>query len=357
MIVTQARLLWFASKLLRTPYAPPGIRAAADHGFEFLRDRLWDRDHGGFFWAIDHGGAAVLDSRKHLYGQSFGLFALSEYHVATGREDALVLAQRLFDLLEAHAHDRTYGGYRELFAADWSDPPAGSASPVGRLTGDLKLMNTHMHVMEALACYVRAGAPPRARERLEEIVAILSQTVIRKHPNGATAGTDRHRRDWTPLLDAQARVSYGHNVESLWLMADALRALDRSTAPYHDLFRSIFDGALAHGWDGVHGGFCESGLPGEPADRREKLWWVQAEGLLSTLEMLKITGERSYADLFAKLWHFVDTVQTDWSYGEWHQVIGADGRRRTRDKGTQWKGCYHNGRALLESIERIRRLA
>jgi hypothetical protein len=59
-------------------------------------------------------------------------------------------------------------------------------------------MNTHMHFMEAFTTYVRAGAGLRARERLSELVAIESQAVIRHE---WVAGTDRHRLDWTPVLE------------------------------------------------------------------------------------------------------------------------------------------------------------
>ena len=196
-IVTQARQLWLASRLLRSSYAAPGMREAADAGFRFLRDRMWDGEHGGFYWAVDPSGAKVLQPTKHLYGQAFGLYALSEYAMASGSSEALALAHRLFDLLETRAHDSTYGGYREFFARDWTTPAATVNSPLGA-PADMKLMNTHMHLMEALTTYVRAGAGHRARERLAELVAIESQAVIRHR---WMAGTDRHQRDWTPVLE------------------------------------------------------------------------------------------------------------------------------------------------------------
>jgi mannobiose 2-epimerase len=352
-IVTQARTLWFASRLIRSEFAQPGLREAADAGFRFLRDRMWDREHGGFFWEVDVTGAKPLRPHKHLYGQAFALYALAEYYLASGNPEAIALATRLFNLLETRAHDREYGGYREFFARDWTAAPAGENGYLGA-PPDLKLMNTHLHLLEALTTYVRAGAPLRARERLAELVGIESQAVIRR---GWNASSDRHRRDWTPLLDDNAaRSSYGHDLENIWLIVDALRALDQPTAPYHDLFRAIFDYAQRHGYDEAAGGFFDSGAPGKPADRRAKIWWVQAEALVSALTMFELTGDGRYADVFVRTWQFVDTTQTDWTSGEWHEAIDPDGRPRGGNKAHVWKGGYHNGRALIESVERIRTL-
>ncbi len=350
-IVTQARTLWLASRLLRSEFAQPGFREAADTGFRFLRDRMWDQQHGGFFWEVDAAGTKVLRPDKHLYGQAFGLYALSEYYRASGNPEALALANRLFALLESRAHDEVYGGYREFFARDWSAAPPGSTGYLGA-PADLKLMNTHLHLLEALTTYVRAGAPPRARERLAELVAIESQAVVRK---GWVASTDRHRRDWTPVLDeSAARVSYGHDLENIWLIVDALHALDQPTAPYHDLFRTIFDYARRYGYDESAGGFFDSGPPGKPADRRTKIWWVQAEALVSAVTMFDLTHDARYVEVFARTWEFVDTKQTDWASGGWFEAIEPDGRPRAGNKAHQWKAGYHNGRALIEAVERIR---
>ena len=353
MIVTQARTLWLASRLLRSPFGQAAHREAADAGFRFLRDRMWDSEHGGFYWEVDPTGTTVLRPHKHMYGQAFGLYALAEYYLASGNPEALLLANRLFVLLEARAHDDQYGGYREFFARDWSGPAAADKSPLGA-PPDMKLMNTHLHLMEAYTTYVRAGGPLMARERLAELIAIESHAVIRR---GWMASTDRHRRDWSPVVgDPNLRVSYGHDLENIWLIVDALRTLDQPTAPYHDLFRALFDYALKHGYDEKAGGFFEGGFPGKPADRLAKIWWVQAEALVSALTMYDLTREPKYVDVLERTWRFVDSVQTDWTSGEWHEAINPEGKPRASNKAHVWKAGYHNGRALIELAERIRLL-
>jgi len=59
---------------------------AAEHGYRFLKEKMWDTDNGAFYWEVDATGNEKLKPRKHLYSQSFALYAISEYFLATGRQ-------------------------------------------------------------------------------------------------------------------------------------------------------------------------------------------------------------------------------------------------------------------------------
>src|SRR5262249_52060768 len=210
MIVTQARMLWVSSRLIHQGRGGAQMREAPRQGYRVLMGHMWDREHGGFYWEVDRAGLQVVAPHKHLYGQAFGLYALSEYARATGDAQALADAHRLFDVMESRAHDATYGGYVEFFASDWGPAPADVQPYLGVPTG-VKTMNTHLHLMEAVAAFYRASHLPLAAARLAELVTIQSNTVVRK---SAGACTDQYDRDWTPRLDAStARASYGHDLE------------------------------------------------------------------------------------------------------------------------------------------------
>src|SRR3954466_13316100 len=131
MIVTQARMVWLFSRLAREGYQPATMLDAADLGYRFLRDKMWDRKNGGFYWEVDGTGNQRLQPDKHLYGQSFALYALSEYAMAAKKPEPLQLATRLFELLEVKSHDGQYGGYRESFREDWSPFSPGASSYMG----------------------------------------------------------------------------------------------------------------------------------------------------------------------------------------------------------------------------------
>ncbi len=356
-IVTQARMLWFFSRLTRsvvvqTDDARARFRHAAELGYRFLRQKMWDTRQGGFFWELDRSGGEILDSQKHLYGQSFALYGLCEFFLMSRREDVLAFAMEVFDVLEAKAHDKVHGGYIENFKRDWS-PAANTQPAVVGADARVKLANTHLHLLEAMTlCYEASGAP-LVRDRVDELALILSRAVIR---DGPVACTDVHERDWTPRLDRGFdRVFYGHNVEIIYILMEANRVTGLPDQPYLDLYRALFANALEFGHDDDVGGFFDSGPLGLPADRREKVWWVQAEALLACLRLFELTGDDLYWDVFERVLDFIEAHQVDWDVGEWHELLDSQGRP-AGTKAYLWKAAYHNGRAVVECLEALRRL-
>src|SRR5690242_8113120 len=55
-VVSQARTAWFFARLARSEYAQPHHMDWAEHGIAFLREQLWDHEHGGFHWAVGPEG-------------------------------------------------------------------------------------------------------------------------------------------------------------------------------------------------------------------------------------------------------------------------------------------------------------
>ena len=62
-LVMQARLVWTMAAAER--YGLTGYLDLATEGVQFLIDRMWDRDHGGFVWTVDRAGH-VVDGTKWL---------------------------------------------------------------------------------------------------------------------------------------------------------------------------------------------------------------------------------------------------------------------------------------------------
>lgn len=343
-LVSQARMVWFFSRLVAGGHGSPAHLEAAAHGFRFLRDRMWDDAHGGFHWCVDaRSGRSVRDG-KHLYGQSFALFAMSRYAAVSRDTEAAILARRLAHLIHDRAHDPRHGGYVELFRRDWSPWAGKERHYLSDVPAGVKRYNTHLHWFEAVVEYVDQLGDEGARPWIAELSQILTERVVR-HEHAAC--TDAYLPDWSPLPGA---VNYGHDMEAVWLLRDAERRTGAVGADRLNRHLGLFEAARQWGWDTRDGGYFWSGPPGGPATDLGKDSWVQAEALVTALWLYMETGREDYADCYLASLDWIVNVQVDWTLGEWHREIAPNGLPMD-EKGDGWKSAYHNGRALMTCIE------
>jgi mannobiose 2-epimerase len=351
-LTMQGRQLWFFSTLAREGVENKAALAAAKAGFDFLEGRMRDRRHGGYFAKVSDAGQPT-DPRKHVYLNAFALYGLVAYHRATHDAQALAAAQELFRVLEAKAHDRRYGGYVEFFYEDWrpiTDPKErGYVGAIGT-----KTYNTHLHVLEALAELYRVWPDPLVRQRLTELVAVNTNTV--RHPD-FNCNIDGWQPDWRMVeTPGNLRASYGHDVECVWLTLDAARALGLSPRLLRGWAEALCTYSLKNGYDREHGGFSYTGPLGRPADDTKKEWWVQAEALVSMLEMYRLTEKPEYYDVFRQTLDFVAKHQVA-PEGSWWATRAADGSPKGDQRSSPWQGAYHNGRAMLWCAKLLEELA
>src|SRR5688572_1467999 len=100
MIVTQARHVW--SNALASRLYPNIVhyKKCAAHGFNFLKDKMWDKTNGGFYTLVDRQGNVKDGAGKTAYGNAFGLYASAAWYRASGDNNALRLAKDCFEWLE-----------------------------------------------------------------------------------------------------------------------------------------------------------------------------------------------------------------------------------------------------------------
>jgi len=120
------------------------------------------------------------------------------------------------------------------------------------------------------------------------------------------------------------RASYGHDVECAWLTMDAARSLKLSP----DMLRGWAEALVGYSLSMVTianmGGFITRVRWVKPAEDTRKEWWVEAEALVSMLEMYKLTGKGEYYDVFCQTLDFVEKHQVA-SEGSWWASRKADG--------------------------------
>ncbi|MEJ2504310.1 MAG: AGE family epimerase/isomerase, partial [Gemmatimonadota bacterium] len=308
MVVSQARHLWTTSRLARELPDRPGLRAAARHGFVFLRDVMWDSAHGGFLWLVTREGRPVPepDGRvlKQSYGQAFGIYGLAAYHDLTGDPAALALARAAFGWLERHAHDPVHGGYFNWLERD------GTPLRTGYGADAAKDQNSSIHLLEAFTALYRVWPDALLRDRLEDLLGVIRDTLV-VDPGTLTLFSTA---DWTPALwrdstesvrraDAwfHDHLSFGHDIETAYLLLEASEALNGEADPRtREVAKRLADQALRNGWDDRVGGLFDGAFPypeprGLTIVRDGKAWWAQAEALNTLLLMGDAHPDDPYA--------------------------------------------------------------
>ena len=360
--VFQGRMTWIASQVaMRHPELKAQFMPIAKHGLDYLHDVLWDKQYGGFYWGLDDNGHVTdaFGDQKELYGESFGLYGAAAAYQATRDPEALRLAQDEFRWMETYAHDNKNGGYFEILTREGKPIEAtqidlaAHKGPSGSFPAGYKSMNTHIHLVEALSQLYEVWKEDTVRKRLEEMLAIVRDKVCVEPGVMNLYFTN----DWKPIPDHD---SYGHDVETAYLMLEAEDSLGVTHNPRTErMAKMLVDHALVYGWDDAHGGFYEDGTTfGQPEDLRKE-WWVEMEGLNALLLMHE--KYRSQTDLyfkaFQKQWNFIKACQADAQFHGIYPLVAADGAPVETDKGGNWKAAYHDGRALMNVSDRLRRLA
>jgi cellobiose epimerase len=340
-LVLHCRLLWFFSEMLRVT-GERDYAEAAEAAYRYLTQRFEDRQHGGAYWALSPSGHVISD-RKQTYAQCFCVYALAAYHRATSDATALSDARRYFRLIEERTRDRRRGGYIEAFARDWS--------PVDdmRLGADdmnaPKTMNTHLHFVEAVAALHRVAADEHSAAALRHGLELFVGPIVAE---GGHLGL-YFDADWRSLSND---ASFGHDIEASWLLADAADALGdpalaaRLLPVTTRLAEICVEEGIAAG-----GQLCQGCDPAGGHREETGVWWVQSEALVGFLRAFCLTGEARYRDAADGVWRFVCGQLIDGRGGEWRWSAPPESRGGAGHyQAGFWKGPYHNGRAMLESI-------
>lgn len=348
MLVTQARMVWGFSHAHIKGLSDPqrNYVDAARIGYEFIRNHFYDTANGGYFMTTDLAGNPV-DRRKTLYAQAFVIYAFLEYHKASADPRPRSEAIELFRLLQKKAHDGRNNGWFEHFEEDWTVITEPTPGPYVIEVPGLKSANAHLHWMEALTALYKEFPDAQVRQALAEAVEVNQNYFFTRDP--AKSALHRHF-DWRPVsAPSSLGVSYGHNVEFAWLMVDAQRALGRE--PSWGRFYAEIDYTLRHGFDQERGGVYERGYGNQEASRTNKVWWVQAEMIAALTDAIRAHARPDYGQALELMNNFVWRYMVDPHTGIWYDTVAADGTIVSGTLASNWKGAYHDVRAMVKFYE------
>ena len=346
-LVSQSRLLWVFSHAHLLGYSTPErdyLKRAAT-GYSYLIDSMLDRQHGGFYWKTDVN-RGVVEPHKLLYGQSMAIYALVEYHRASGLSDPLEHACSIFEIVQQRFRDKVHGGWLEHCDRDFTpltctgEKLPGMPDIVGFKSGD-----AHLHLMEALTELYAEVKDASIRESLIEAIELL---CTRFYPLNVSECCEYRLPDWKPAAnDDFSNLSHGHMVEFAWLLLHAQQTL-RLPRDW-DHFERFVRHSLRYGFDHERGGFYFRGKPDEPACDTTKLWWVQAEGLSALTEALAHSAE--YNRPLTQLVDWILNYQIRSDDGVWIVSTAARGEPQNVKKAGEWKAAYHEVRAITRFVQ------
>jgi mannobiose 2-epimerase len=380
-IVTQTRHVWSTANAGMFYQKDNVLRKVAAHGVQFLNNIMWDKEYGGFYDLVTRQGEPIKEDGsiiKRAYGNAFAIYGLAAYYRASGDTAALKLAQETFWWLEKHSYDPQYGGYFQTMSRDgipfmegYLPPRSENRFQDGYINVPPKDQNSSIHLLESFTELYKVWPDSTLKERLSSMLRLVRDVIT----------TDKgyltlfFRRDWTPISYRDSavtvrernygsdHVSFGHDVETAYLMLEASEALGmKNDTTTLRIGKKMVDHALRNGWDNERGGIYDGGyyLPGKEHPViviNTKEWWSQVEALNAFLMMAEIfpQDELRYYEKFCKQWSYCKQYLIDYEHGGWY-FGGVDivPNMKYAPKGSIWKGNYHTSRGLINCINMLK---
>lgn len=342
--VLNARILWsFSSSYQITKNEEH--KKIAKRAFEFLSEYFYDSEFGGLFWSIN-ADTTPKDTKNQIYALAFAIYGLSEYYVISKDEKALAIAINLYLRIQKHSYDPVNKGYLEAFTRDWQ--PIEDLRLSDKDANEKKTMNTHLHIVEAYANLYKVWKDKTLQKNIIELLQTIEKHFINTETGHLSLFFDEN---WIEKPDV---ISYGHDIEAAWLLLHCAEiAGDETLIINYKKYAVQMAEVTKEGLD-IDGGLWYEFDPEKNELIAEKHWWVQAEALIGFYNAYQLTEKESYLDIVLKNWDFIKKHILDTKNGEWFWGIYKDNSLIEKDKAGFWKCPYHNSRACLELINRIK---
>lgn len=344
--VLNARILWSFSAAYNLTQNPTYLKLAKQ-SFAYIDAFFIDKIYSGVYWTVDFQGKS-LDTKKQIYALSFTIYGLAEYYKACQDGRALELAKQLFIAIEKYSFDPEKGGYLEAFAQNWDELPDLRLS--AKDANEKKTMNTHLHILEAYTNLYHIWPDELLEKQIRGLIHNFLEYMIDPKTHRLILFLDEN---WQPKSDT---VSYGHDIEASWLLLEAAEVLNDEMLLLQVKKECVaMARAAASGLD-ADGSMYYEYEPQHQHLSKDRHWWVQAEAMVGFLNAWQLTGEQHFFDQFESVWKYIQKHIIDKENGEWVWGIRDDQTLMPgEDKAGLWKCPYHNSRALIEVIHRLKK--
>ena len=316
------------------------IRRQYDERFALLVSGFRDPEDGSWFTSTSYDGSEVMNAERRTIGQVYVVYVMAEIALRISDSRARALAIETSALIDRRAHDARNGGYVERIDRPLTAPENAT-----------KILGTNMHAGLALARLHRIAPTGATRERLEELVAVLTKPSLLLTSGNVPLGSSH---TWQPEVVGDARerqTLYGHNAELAWYLVEMTDALGRDPRVLLPWLRRVTDAFLKNGVGRDGQVFTFGPWVGPPEDRRQICWWPQTEAMVLLTRMYQLTGDKRYWGYFGRIARLTFERFVPDASGAWLSDCNLETGEVSDGSGRPWIGGLHTVRMLLECTE------
>ncbi len=336
-MIENSRILWFFSQA-NLHFHDQLSLADARHAFAFMTGCGIDRQEGGIVWSVSFDGQ-LLDGTKSAFNLSFAITGLCSYYQASHDEKAKVLALQLEAILLAYFKDGNKG-YKETLNRFFAENSATLLKMQKSAHSGQKSLQTQLHVLEAFDSLQKIAPTPKRKQEMEELCSLFSSM---QDADGRFA----------IFFDEELHVindyrSYGHDIETAWLLASLSEEL---TPSVHQEMERLSDKAITNCFKEayqMHSLIDDASFP------HLRPHWPQAEAVVAFLQMAeRHPSEPQYLEVAKDIWSFITTYlvdnrpQSEWIYAVTDQGNPVKGQPIV----WPWKGPYNNARMCFFMLD------
>ena len=338
-LILHSRYLYAFSAWYRA-FHDESLKAYMTHSYTFLMNQFYDTVHGGFIWMVDAKGNPV-DTTKHIYGQAFAIYGLSEYGMAMQDEHAIDIAVEIYQAIAEHAYLEPPCLYHESFNKKWQKRP--NRLLLFHETNYQHTTNTLLHLLEAFQTLYQARKLPRLKKHIEGIIDGFTDILFDSQNNSFYMHVPIEKH----IFNGQ---SYGHDIETCWLLDRALHVIGDDDKKTQHITLKVAESVYQNAF--TNKGLKTEAIQGHVIE--DRIWWIQAEAMVGFYNHYEKTKDEKYLDAVKSIYQYVQSDLTNpHAQHEWFWGLDKEGKPiEGHGMVEAWKGPYHHGRALLELIQR-----